>query len=867
MNKSNGHNTKKSTVDPEVFFEIPIITTSSPSMDTDSEASPIYRSITKQSGDLNSDEETDTSFINNNNNGINRRVSFLRSLSPSNLNSSGASRGNVRRWSQSLTSASKSRQNRTINMMPSRLQRLPTALSLDGQLHRIVDNESEFEQFVQEIEQYDYLMEDSATATQIRNKTLRALPQSLSIKRQIKSNVLHIVRERSHRMGINRWKRALHVFGLFSTKSKLMVRNSMRNLRLWNDSMKEIEGHFGAGAETYFRFFRFLFVINLLLMIVTFLFIVLPQLLNDYIQQKPETYPRSRIVNTDKLHEEINIVDLFTAEGSLENSTLFYGAYTDQRIKLYGSSTYSLPFAYLMTMMCFYAVTFITFSITTAESYRKSFIATSGGEVLRAHKLFCSWDFGISNQRAADMKHYNIFLELKSIVHEIYENECFLSMQQKICGYIIHTVIWMFVIVVLIIIGSSIVFIADVVEYFDVKDEFFSYINDVPLFLPTVAVLGLLLCQFLFEFLGYLEMKTVRMYRSPRSQLHIALIRNYMLNIVIITALAWFWLSNVDEKKCWETWIAQNIYRLIVIEFMFVVCIGTIFRLIRFLVYKYVWSWIGLSEFNISRGCLGLIFNQTLLWIGIFFSPPLSAVIVLKMIVTFYLKKLVLINFCKPPSKLWRSSQTFTLFLAMMFVSLTIVIVIYFYILTQMNVSKMCGPFRNHVYMFHVLRGDILKMQENHFLWQLFMFLVRPAAIGLLLLTLCVLVYYLRSKSKARIEMVKLLKEMLYIEAKDKEFLLANITRITENNEWLLEDFMKQSQLLGPCHKTVDRHTENGFSNRTNGKYSFQIDEDNSGKSNKAHRININSRSINKGRKKDVETLRKRRPSTLENSL
>lgn len=96
MNISNGHNGEKKIVDPEVFFEIPVITTSSPSMDTDSEASPIYRNITKQSSDFHSDEETDTSFINNNNkntNGINRRVSFLRSLSPANLNSSGASRG------------------------------------------------------------------------------------------------------------------------------------------------------------------------------------------------------------------------------------------------------------------------------------------------------------------------------------------------------------------------------------------------------------------------------------------------------------------------------------------------------------------------------------------------------------------------------------------------------------------------------------------------------------------------------------------------------------------------------------------------------------------------------------------------------
>lgn len=45
---------------------------------------------------------------------------------------------------------------------------VPTALSLDGTLHRIVDSESEFEHFVHEIEQYDYLMENSANAEQIR---------------------------------------------------------------------------------------------------------------------------------------------------------------------------------------------------------------------------------------------------------------------------------------------------------------------------------------------------------------------------------------------------------------------------------------------------------------------------------------------------------------------------------------------------------------------------------------------------------------------------------------------------------------------------------------------------------------------------
>lgn len=40
----------------------------------------------------------------------------------------------------------------------------------------------------------------------------------------------------------------------------------------------------------------------------------------------------------------------------------------------------------------------------------------------------------------------------------------------------------------------------------------------------------------------------------------------------------------------------------------------------------------------------------------------------------------------------------------------------------------------------------------------------------------------MRTKTKANIAMVKLLKDMIYIEGKDKEYLLANITRVTQEN-------------------------------------------------------------------------------------
>lgn len=82
-----------------ISFEIPVITTSSPSSSSavhssDAISSPIFVNILKRSParSVQSDEETDTSFstiINNNTQNSNA----LRSLSPGNLNSSNTSRG------------------------------------------------------------------------------------------------------------------------------------------------------------------------------------------------------------------------------------------------------------------------------------------------------------------------------------------------------------------------------------------------------------------------------------------------------------------------------------------------------------------------------------------------------------------------------------------------------------------------------------------------------------------------------------------------------------------------------------------------------------------------------------------------------
>lgn len=60
-------------------------------------------------------------------------------------------------------------------------------------------------------------------------------------------------------------------------------------------------------------------------------------------------------------------------------------------------------------------------NLSMARSYRRSFIETSGGvHNIFAHKIFCCWDFGISNKKSADLKHQTIFNDLQETLNEFY---------------------------------------------------------------------------------------------------------------------------------------------------------------------------------------------------------------------------------------------------------------------------------------------------------------------------------------------------------------------------------------------------------------------------------------------------------------
>ncbi|MGH0115466.1 UNVERIFIED_CONTAM: hypothetical protein FKN15_000101 [Acipenser sinensis] len=213
------------------------------------------------------------------------------------------------------------------------------------------------------------------------------------------------------------------------------------------------------------------------------------------------------------------------------------------------------------------------------------------------------------------------------------------------------------------------------------------------LLLPIVVSLINLVIPLLYSMF-----KKVEPFTFPQHQIYALIIRNVLLKMSILAMLCYFWLEQVVENNninCWETFVGQDIYRLIIIDFIFCL-LGSFFgEFLRNVIGTKCLSGLGVPEFDIARNVLDLIYAQTLAWIGIFFSPLLPAIQIIKLFLIFYLKKVSLMQNCQPPKQSWRAAQMMTTFILLLFFpSFSGALSVVAFIVWRRAPSKTCGPFR-----------------------------------------------------------------------------------------------------------------------------------------------------------------------------
>lgn len=602
---------------------------------------------------------------------------------------------------------------------------------------------------VREMEQHQRLMEDSPVAEELRREALRDLPQGLTMKRNIRAKLSASVSLRSKRRPISVFKRMKYRISFALKRMRDRLRNLIFSIELWYEAIRNIEGHFGSAVGSYFYFLRWLFVVDLLLATFVVAFVVIPQALYD-----------EHLVPI-----RIGFLDFISGTGELEHSMLFYGHYHDGDIASRGTLTYNMPFAYFFTMVCTYIVFFAVLCYRTAYSYRVNFIDTSGGlSHVFANKVFCGWDFGVVSHHAATLNATSLYNEFKELLNEQSRKQVSISWWRKTgqmaCNVAVTTV-------VLALVGGALFALWRLLALAPGLPRW-------ELAVAAAVTAVVTLCPVLFHFVVKLE------YYSPRTALYVTIARTWLLDVGILMLLLGYWAR--EQHECWETSFGQETYRLVLLDTVISLIVLPMFEFTRAFIYKFHPSG-SPPQFNIAYNSLTLIYNQALLWFGMLFCPLLVVCVTFKFLLLFYVKRACALRACQPAAKVWRAAQTQTILY--MFVTLSMFTTLFGVgSLFFKSSSQHCGPFRAYPFVYSVFSEGVLRLHARHATRAVLTFLVRPGVIGFVMLSLCVAVYYMRARARAQRSMVNILRHMLVLQAKDKDFLLTAISKVS-NGEWL----------------------------------------------------------------------------------
>ncbi|KFR14422.1 Transmembrane channel-like 5, partial [Opisthocomus hoazin] len=604
----------------------------------------------------------------------------------------------------------------------------------------------------------------ASMSTSERIRAIQKMPETMKKKREIRNKVLKEITKTSKHsstpsvtMDSSLSSFALQSFRRFGNS----LSEYFHLLQLWHKTLKIIGAEFGTSVLSYFIFLKWLLTFNIFSFLINFSFITIPQ----FVAAEPNNLSFMGL-------------ELFTGAGYFQQTVLYYGFYTNATIsKIENGLSYNMQLAYIFTVGIYFVICFLILLFSMAKSFCRNFInpQTYSGN---ASKLLCTWDFNITNEKAVKLKQKNLSTQIKEDLTEVNQEVLKFSVTERVVRIVIHLVAWV------ASLGTALAACAGV---------YFLSINNLKLFvkghkndlksqaamlvLPVVTSLLNAFIPFFYSWLGRLER-----FQTPGHQIYVTITRNIILKISIVGILCYYWLNIVaaSESQCWETMVGQDIYRLVLVDFIFCL-LGSFFgeflrRIIGTTVYV---SW-GLPEFDIGRNVLDLIYAQTLTWIGILFSPLLPCIQLISFSLVFYVKKVSLMMNCQPPCKVWRTAQMMTSFMFLLFFpSFLGVLSVVGVTVWRLKPSEECGPFRGLSSMYAAV-SEWIKILENYtaskwVVWIYYNLITSELFFFNLSVLVLIITYLYWQIIEGRKTMAKVLRKQIINEGKDKMFLLEKL--------------------------------------------------------------------------------------------
>ncbi|KAM6245489.1 transmembrane channel-like protein 6 [Porphyrio hochstetteri] len=547
----------------------------------------------------------------------------------------------------------------------------------------------------------------------------------------------------------------------------------------WHYALKQIGGRFGSSVLSYFLFLKMLLMFNVSFLLLL-LFVVAPQAVYPPASANPQPFTG---------------LELLTGAGYFTNSLLYYGYYRNVTLNEpcasspNGSSSplaapllpYNMPLAYLFSIGASFFITCVLLVYSMYCSFRESYRLGSSVKNL-AVKVFCTWDFKVMQRRSVKLQCENICTHLKELLAERQSRSAPLSPWHTVVLFLA----WF------VSLGTALLCVLAVLHFSEhmhmvqqdhrMQGSSEQQREAILLALPFVVSLINVLMPYLYDLLAMWERL-----ESPVVQVYVSVSRHLILKMVILGLLCYQWLSRrmvCSTEECWETCVGQELYRFVVLDFIFTL-LDTLFR-------ELVWRLIlekrlkrkQRPEFDIARNVLELIYGQTLTWLGVFFAPLLPAVQVLKLLLLFYIKKTSLMQNCQSPSKPWQACHMNTVFITLLcFPSFMGAAVFLSYTIWSMRPSETCGPFQGleTIYKSGQTWMQVLEKSNPNITWLVWG--CQPLLLQFMSAILLAVIYVKIQMVKVQQKIMSLLNERIVNEREDKLFLIKKLHSVYKQRE------------------------------------------------------------------------------------
>ncbi|NXV57440.1 TMC6 protein, partial [Molothrus ater] len=541
-------------------------------------------------------------------------------------------------------------------------------------------------------------------------------------------------------------------------------------------ALKQIGGRFGSSVLSYFLFLKTLLMLNFFSFFILLAFVVVLQAVYPAASVSPQPFTG---------------LELLTGAGCFTHSLLYYGYYSNTTLNDPCTSSpegsvcplpapllpYNLPLAYLFSVGVSFLVTCILLVYSVSRSFRES-VKSSTGDL--AIKVFCAWDFKVIQRRSVKLQCENICTQLKELLAERRSRSRSQSRCQRLGHGLVVLLAWL---LALGWVSGCVLAVHYLLEHMHTGSGRWQQ-EAILLVLPLVVSFLNALMPHLFNLLAMWEKQD-----SPVTQVSVAIFRNLILKTVILSLLCYHWLSRsviCSTEECWETCVGQELYRFMVMDFIFTL-LDTLFgELIWRLILEKRLKTKQRPEFDIARNVLELIYGQTLIWLGVLFAPLLPAVQMLKLLLLFYIKKTSLLRNCQSPSKPWQASRMSTVFITLLcFPSFLGAAAFLSYTIWSVQPSETCGPFRGLETIYESGKRWVLVLEKSNpnitwFAWVYQHLLENTCLLFFLSVALIAVIYFNIQVVRGRQRVICLLQEQIANEGEDKLFLMQKLRSVYE---------------------------------------------------------------------------------------